>query len=123
MLTSSYAFCTKFKFKPHIQIQTIDRWRQCHYHCRSIVRIECYYKYKHFWTFFKLAARLLLFLTSFKEFCTRLSERSQLRTLVQLYEKQCTYLNYDKHFRLEPQHDPVGFYFNVSMQDSNVTFI
>lgn len=55
------------------------RWRQCYYHCKQI-----------------LVARLLLFLTSFKEFRYRLSDRSQLKTLVQL---------------LEPTLDPVGLNF------------
>ncbi|KAH7728442.1 Protein PLC-1 d [Aphelenchoides avenae] len=45
------------------------RWRQCHYHCTQI-----------------LTARLLLFLTSSKEFRKRLSDRSQIKTLIQLLE-------------------------------------
>lgn len=52
------------------------RWRQCYFHCSQI-----------------LAARILLFLTSFKEFRNQLGDKSQLKTLVQL---------------LEPTHDPVS---------------
>uniref|UniRef100_A0A914LA10 Uncharacterized protein n=1 Tax=Meloidogyne incognita TaxID=6306 RepID=A0A914LA10_MELIC len=45
------------------------RWRQCYNHCTQI-----------------LVARILLFLASFKEFRQKISERSQLRTLIQLLE-------------------------------------
>ncbi|KAL3102215.1 hypothetical protein niasHS_003624 [Heterodera schachtii] len=45
------------------------RWRQCYHHCTQL-----------------LVARLLLFLTSFKEFRLKLSERHQLKTLVNLLE-------------------------------------
>uniref|UniRef100_A0A914EFU4 Uncharacterized protein n=1 Tax=Acrobeloides nanus TaxID=290746 RepID=A0A914EFU4_9BILA len=45
------------------------RWRQCWRHCTQI-----------------LIARLLLYLTNFKDFRRKLSEKSQLKTLVQLLE-------------------------------------
>uniref|UniRef100_A0A915DP43 ANK_REP_REGION domain-containing protein n=1 Tax=Ditylenchus dipsaci TaxID=166011 RepID=A0A915DP43_9BILA len=45
------------------------RWRQCHFHCTQI-----------------LVARLLLFCCSYKEFRQRLSEKAQLKTLIQLLD-------------------------------------
>lgn len=45
------------------------RWRQCQNHCTQI-----------------LVARLLLFLSNYKQFRTRLSDRQQLKTIIQLLE-------------------------------------
>ena len=57
------------------------RWRQCWHHCSQI-----------------LVARLLLFLTSHKDFRHKLCERQQLKSLIQLLEPTLDPVSLYKHF-------------------------